>query len=60
VFFYGWACIETILWLQVQTRLVLIAKAAGVLVALSLGVGVFAAAYYGRQYVLGNFGYFGH
>ena len=60
VFFYGWSCIEIILWLQVQTRLVVIAKAVGLLVALSLGVGVFAAAYYGQQYVSGNFEYFGH
>jgi len=58
VFFYGWACIEIILWLQARTDQIIQAKALGILVALSLGAGVFVAAYFGRQFLVANFEYF--
>jgi hypothetical protein len=59
VFFYGWACIEAIIWLQARRRLKILFNSIGALVALSLGCGVFAAAYWAREFVSGNFSYFG-
>jgi hypothetical protein len=61
-FFVGaWAvlCVAAILWLQRQTRFIWIARSAGIFVALSLGIGIFAAAYQVQSLLTENFSYFG-
>ena len=57
----AWAagCVVAILWLQRQREHVLLFKFVGVVVALSLGVGIFAAAFEARAFISGNFSYFG-
>jgi hypothetical protein len=59
VFLYGWACIEAILWLQSQKQYEILYKLIGAIVALSLGGGIFGAAYFAQEFVARNFSYFG-
>lgn len=56
-----WAalCVAAIFWLQRQTRFVWACKLAGVLVAVSSGVGIFATAYMLQAFLNQNFSYFG-
>jgi hypothetical protein len=57
----AWACIciVFILWLLRQQSLVLFFKSVGAVVALSLGVGAFAAAYGARAFFTAKLSYFG-
>lgn len=52
-------CTVTLLWLQRQQRNVLLFKSIGVVVALSLGAGIFGAAYAAKDFSSKNFAYFG-
>ena len=55
VFLYGWACVSAINWLLASSRFAILSKATAVLIALLLGVGIFTAAYFARDFVLCNF-----
>jgi hypothetical protein len=53
------ACSGLLLWFKKQQRYVLLFRALGLLVAVSLGVGIFAAAYEAREFISANSSYFG-
>ena len=53
------ACSAALLWLQKRRRHGLLFKAIGVMLALSLGAGIFAAAFEARAFLSANFSYFG-
>jgi hypothetical protein len=56
----AWAatCIVALVWLERQQRFRLLFRAAGALLAVSLGVGVFGAAYEAREFITANASYF--
>ncbi len=56
-----WAvlCISAVLWLRRQSQFVWVCKLAGILIAVSLGAGIFATAYFLQVFLTQNFSYFG-
>jgi len=52
-------CVAMLLWLQRQTKFVWACRAAGVVVAVSLGGVIFASAYSTQAFLTQNFSYFG-
>lgn len=52
-------CVSIILWLQRQKKFVWLCRIAGVVVAVSLGLGIFTAAYSARDFFGQNLSYFG-
>jgi hypothetical protein len=58
VFLWVWGCLEMLLWLDRPRLYRAYYKALGYPVAVSLGVGVFAAAYIARDFIAHNFSYF--
>ena len=57
----AWAaiCVVALQWLQRRQRYVLFFKGIGAIVAISLGLGVFCAAYEARDFLATNYSYFG-
>lgn len=53
------ACIAALQWIQARHRHAWAFKAIGLVIALSLGLGVFAAAFQARAFISANASYFG-
>ena len=58
VFLFGWVSVSAISGLKSATRWPLLSRTIAVAVACMLGVVIFGAAYWGREFMLNNFSYF--
>ncbi len=58
IFFWIWASVELLIWLDRPHKHAVIFKLVGYPIACSLGIGVFVAAYFAREFLSQNFSYF--
>ena len=58
VFLWVWGCVELLVWLERPRAHRAVFKALGYPVALSLGLGIFAVAFFARDFLAHNFSYF--
>lgn len=60
VYLIGWGSVSAISWLERRERFRTFFSAVSYVVASALGIGIFAAAYMGKEFLMQNFTYFFH